>query len=80
MLKNILMVSIGFLCALIVFSATIKKAICQTNMSSNVSFSVDNSSFYFFDKDGSKVYKYSLQGKLIHTYVIKELGNDLVSK
>jgi len=71
---------IGFLCAWILFSMGIKKGACQINLSPNISFSSDNSNFYFLDRDESKIYKYNAQGKLTRTYIIKELGKDLLSK
>ena len=78
--KKAFMFFIGFLCAWVIFSAATKKGACQINIPPGVSFSVDGSNFYFFDRDEAAIYKYNTQGKLIHTYVLKELGKDLVSK
>ncbi len=80
MLKKILIFSIGFLCAWAIFSMGVKKGACQINIPSNILFSADNSNFYFLDKDESKIYKYNMQGKLTHTYIIKELGKDFLYK
>ncbi|MDP2981329.1 MAG: hypothetical protein Q8N67_04630 [Candidatus Omnitrophota bacterium] len=71
---------IGFLCAWSLFSMGIKIGTCQTNLPPNVSFSADSSNFYFLDRDESKIYKYSTQGKLTRIYVIKELGKDFLSR
>ena len=80
MLKKVLIFSIGFLCAWIIFSIGLKKGACQVNIPQNIYFSGDNSNLYFFDRDDATVYKYNTQGKLTRTYVIKELGKDLVLK
>lgn len=80
MLKKILIFSIGFLCAWILFSAGMKKGSCQVNLPSNISFAADSSSFFFFDRDEAKVYAYNAQGKIIHTYAVKELGKNLISQ
>ena len=80
MFKKILVFSLGFLCAWILFSMGIKKGTCQMNLSPNLSFSADNSNLYFLDRDESRIYKYSTQGKLTHIYVIKELGKDFLFK
>jgi len=80
MLKKILIFSIGFLCAWIIFSIGLKKVACQINIPQNVYFSGDSSNLYFFDRDEARVYKYNTQGKLTRTYTVKELGKDLVSK
>ena len=78
--KRVLIFFIGFLCAWIIFSMGVKKGACQINIPPGISFSSDGSSFYFFDRDEAKIYKYSTQGKFTHTYSIKELGKDLQSK
>lgn len=70
----------GFLCAWAIFSMGVKKGNCQTNISPNILFSADSSNFYFLDKDEFRIYKYNIQGKLIHIYIIKELGKDFLSK
>jgi hypothetical protein len=71
---------LGFLCAWAMFSMGLKKGACQINIPPNILFSADSSNFYFLDRDEYKIYKYNTQGKLTHTYIIKELGKDLVSK
>ncbi len=78
MLKKILVFSIGFLCAWIIFSIGLKKGACQISLPQNIYFSGDSSNLYFFDKDEAKVYKYNTQGKLTRAYTIKELGKDLI--
>lgn len=80
MLKKILIFSIGFICAWIIFSIGLKKGACQTNIPPNILFSADSSNFYFFDRDESMIYKYNTQGKLVKILVIKELGKDFVSR
>ena len=80
MLKKVLIFSIGFLCAWIIFSIGLKKGACQVNIPQNIYFSGDSTNLYFFDRDDATVYKYNTQGKLTRTYVIKELGKDLVLK
>jgi hypothetical protein len=71
---------IGFLCAWILFSMSVKRGVCQVNLPSNISFSADSPNLYFLDRDESKIYKYNTQGKLTHIYIIKELGKDLLSQ
>lgn len=80
MLKKILIFSIGFLCAWIIFSIGLKKGACQINMPQNIYFSGDSSNLYFFDRDDAKIYKYNTQGKITRTYTVKELGKDLILK
>ena len=80
MLKKILIFSIGFLCAWIIFSIGLKKGACQINIPQNIYFSGDSSNLYFFDRDEARVYKYNTQGKLTRTYTVKELGKDLLLK
>lgn len=80
MLKKLLIFSIGFLCAWILFSMNIKKLTCQMNLSPNLSFSADNSNLYFLDRDESKIYKYNTQGKLTRSYTIEELGKDFIPR
>lgn len=80
MLKKILIFSIGFLCAWIIFSMGIKKGACQISIPPNIYFSGDSTNLYFFDKDEVKIYKYNTQGKLTRTYTVKELGKDLLLK
>ncbi len=71
---------IGFLCVWVIFSMGVKKGACQINIPPNILFSADNSNFYFLDRDESRIYKYNMQGKLTHTYIIKELGKDFLYK
>ena len=79
--QNRLMVFIiGFLCAWILFSASSKKAICQSGIPSSVAFSGESNVLYFLDRDAAKLYRYNIQGRLTRTYTIKELGKDLESK
>ena len=78
--KRVLIFFIGFLCAWILFSATIKKGSCQISIPPGISFSTDSSNFYFFDRDEAKIYKYTTQGKFTRAYSIKELGKDLQSE
>jgi hypothetical protein len=80
MVKKALIFFIGFLCAWILFSVGMNRGVCQTSLPPNVSFYADSSNFYFFDRDDSKIYKYSTQGKFTHTYIVKELGKDFISK
>jgi sugar lactone lactonase YvrE len=80
MLKKILIFSIGFLCAWIIFSIGLKKGVCQMNIPENVYFSGDSTNLYFFDRDEARIYKYNTQGKLTRTYTVKELGKDLILK
>ncbi|MDP2920920.1 MAG: hypothetical protein Q8O12_00930 [Candidatus Omnitrophota bacterium] len=80
MLKKILVFSIGFICAWIIFSIGLKKGACQINIPQNISFTADSSNFYFFDRDEAKIYKYNTQGKLTQTYTVKELGKNLIPK
>ena len=79
-LKKGLIFFIGFLVALILFSAGMKKGACQINIPPGVSFSADSAGIYFFDREEARIYKYSTQGRLLRIYVIKELGKDLQSK
>ena len=78
--KIIIFSIIGFICAWVIFLMSVKKGACQINISPGMSFSADSSSLYFFDRDEGRVYKYNTHGKIVHTYVIKELGKDLQSK
>ena len=80
MIKKGMIFFIGFLCGWAMFSIGVKNGVCQLSMSPSISFSADSSSFYFFDRDDAKIYKYNIQGKLIHTYIVKELGKDFSYK
>ena len=78
--RKVFIFFIGFLCAWVIFSMGVKKGACQINIPPNILFSADNSNFYFLDRDESRIYKYNMQGKLTHTYIIKELGKDFLYK
>ncbi|MEK6732941.1 MAG: hypothetical protein AABY55_04875 [Candidatus Omnitrophota bacterium] len=79
-IKKALIFLIGFICAWVLFSAGIKKGVCQINIPPGISFSADSSNFYFFDRDEARIYKYNTQGKFTRAYSIKELGKDLQPK
>lgn len=78
--KKALIFFAGFLCAWVIFSIGLQKGACQSNLPPNILFSGDSTCLYFLDKDESKIYRYNTQGRLIRAYVIKELGEDFLSK
>lgn len=75
--KRIPVFIIGFLCAWILFSVSLKKAACESSLASNISFSGESNVIYFLDRSNAKLYRYNTQGRLTRTYTIKELGKDL---
>lgn len=78
--NNILIFAIGFLCAWILFSASLKNANGEYSVPNSVSFSGENNVIYFFDRSEAKLYRYNTQGRLTRTYILKELGKDLQSR
>lgn len=78
--NRILIFTIGFLCAWVLFSAPLRNADSQSGVPSSISFSGENNVIYFFDRAEAKLYRYNTQGRLTRTYILKELGKDLQSK
>ena len=79
--NSILIFVIGFICAWILFSASLKNARGEyTSVPNSVSFSGENNVIYFFDRSEAKLYRYNTQGRITRIYVLKELGKDLQSR
>ena len=78
--SRILIFIIGFLCAWILFSANSKKATGQSLIPPSVAFSGESNVIYFLDRENAILYRYSAQGRMTRSYIIKELGKDLQSK
>jgi len=77
MIRRVFVFFIGFLCAAILFSVYAKKVPCQNSIPDNISFSTQNNSMYFLDKDTATIYIYNNQGRLMRTFIINELGKNL---
>lgn len=71
---------IGLLCGWILFSASSRKAVCESAIPSSVSFSGESNVMYFLDRAEARIYRYNTQGRLTRTYIIEELGKDLERK
>lgn len=75
--NRILIFIIGFLCAWILFSVSLKKAMGESPIPSSISFSGESNVIYFLDRDNAKIYRYNMQGRLTRVFTIRELGKDL---
>lgn len=76
--SRILIFIIGFLCAYVLFSAFSRKVACQSMAPSSLTFTAASDVIYFFDRENAKIYRYNTQGRLTRTYILKELGKELV--
>ena len=75
--NRILIFIIGFLCAWVLLSAPLKKAIGQSPIPPSVTFSGASDVIYFFDRENAKIYRYNTQGRMTRAYVVRELGESL---